>query len=117
MTNLAGQPFCRVDVAENARLSGQFPRQNPDNPAAGRPAVQRQLLFAGWRRLFLPVHLLFLTLLLRHSGSVAGHVKLQDYGVVGPPGPIAAAVAMGLAKMRSHSEKTRLEVMPNDLRS
>ena len=30
---------------------------------------------------------------------------------------MAAAVAMGLAKMRSHSEKTRFEVMPNDLRS
>ena len=30
---------------------------------------------------------------------------------------IAAAVAMGLAKMRSHSEKTRFDVMPNDLRS
>ena len=26
---------------------------------------------------------------------------------------IAAAVAMGLAKMRSHSEKTRFDVMPN----
>ena len=30
---------------------------------------------------------------------------------------IAAAVAIGLAKMRSHSEKTRLDVMPSDLRS
>jgi hypothetical protein len=30
---------------------------------------------------------------------------------------IAAAVAMGLAKMRSHSEKTRLDVMPSDRRS
>ena len=30
---------------------------------------------------------------------------------------MAAAVAMGLAKMRSHSEKTRFDVMPNDLRS
>ena len=28
---------------------------------------------------------------------------------------IAAAVAMGLAKMRSHSEKTRFDVMPNVL--
>ena len=27
---------------------------------------------------------------------------------------IAAAVAMGLAKMRSHSEKTRFDVMPSD---
>ena len=30
---------------------------------------------------------------------------------------IAAAVAMGLAKMRSHSEKTRFDVMPKDRRS
>ena len=30
---------------------------------------------------------------------------------------MAAAVAMGLAKMRSHSEKIRLDVMPRDLRS
>ena len=30
---------------------------------------------------------------------------------------MAAAVAMGLAKMRSHSEKTRFDVMPSDLRS
>ena len=30
---------------------------------------------------------------------------------------MAAAVAMTLAKMRSHSEKTRLDVMPSDLRT
>ena len=30
---------------------------------------------------------------------------------------MAAAVAIGLAKMRSHSEKTRFDVMPTDLRS
>ena len=29
----------------------------------------------------------------------------------------AVAVAMGLAKMRSHSEKTRFDVMPSNLRS
>ena len=29
---------------------------------------------------------------------------------------MAAAVAMGLAKMRSHSEKTRFDVTPSDLR-
>ena len=34
--------------------------------------------FAGWRRLFLPVHLLFLTPLLSHSGAVAGDVEFQD---------------------------------------
>ena len=31
-----------------------------------------------FRRLFLPVHLLLLTPLLSHSGSVAGHVEFQD---------------------------------------
>ena len=30
---------------------------------------------------------------------------------------MAAAVAMGLAKMCSHSEKTRFDVTPSDLRS
>ena len=30
---------------------------------------------------------------------------------------MAAAVAMGLGKMRSHSERTRLDVMPSDGRS
>jgi hypothetical protein len=30
---------------------------------------------------------------------------------------MAAAVVMGLAKMRSYPEKTRFEVLPSDLRS
>ena len=30
--------------------------------------------------------------------------------------PMAAAVGMGLAKMRSYSDKTRFEVMPRNLR-
>ena len=46
---------------------------------------------------------------------IAGDVELQDDGVV-TTRSVAAAVAMGLAKMRSHSEKTRLDVIPSDLR-
>ena len=38
-----------------------------------------------FRRLFLPVHLLFPTPLLSHSGAVAGDVNLQDDGVVDYP--------------------------------
>ena len=38
-----------------------------------------------FRRLFLPVHLLFPTPLLSHSGAVAGDVNLQDDGVVDHP--------------------------------
>ena len=34
--------------------------------------------FCRFRRLFLPVHLLFLTALLGHSGAVAGDVEFQD---------------------------------------
>ena len=41
--------------------------------------------FAGWRRLFLPVHPLFLTTLLGHSGAVAGHVEFKDDRVVDHP--------------------------------
>ena len=37
------------------------------------------------RRLVLPVHLLFLTSLLSRASAVAGHVKLQDDGVVDHP--------------------------------
>ena len=41
--------------------------------------------FCRTRRLFLPVHLLFLTPLLSHPGSVAGDVEFQDDGVVDHP--------------------------------
>ena len=34
--------------------------------------------FCRFRRLFLPVHLLLLTSLLSHTGSVAGYVEFQD---------------------------------------
>ena len=40
---------------------------------------------AGRRRLFLPVHPLFLTALLGHSGAVAGDVEFQDDRVVDHP--------------------------------
>ena len=40
---------------------------------------------AGWRRLFLPVHLLFLVPFLSHSGSIAGDVEFQDDRVVDHP--------------------------------
>ena len=38
--------------------------------------------FARFRLLFLPVHLLLLTPLLSHSGSVAGDIEFQDDRVV-----------------------------------
>ena len=41
--------------------------------------------FCRFRRLFLPVHLLFLTTLLGHSGAVAGDVEFQDDRVVDHP--------------------------------
>ena len=41
--------------------------------------------FCRFRRLFLPVHLLFLTALLGHSGAVAGDVEFQDNRVVDHP--------------------------------
>ena len=40
---------------------------------------------AGWRRLFLPIHPLFLTTRLDHFGAVAGDVEFQDDPVVDHP--------------------------------
>ena len=42
-------------------------------------------IFAGWRQLVLPVHLLGLDALLGGVGPVAGDVKLQDDGVMDHP--------------------------------
>ena len=47
--------------------------------------VPRQLPLPEFRRLFLPVHLLFLTPLLSHSCPVAGHIEFQDDRVVDHP--------------------------------
>ena len=55
-----------------------------------------------WRRLVLPVHLRGLAAFLGHTRAVAGHVKLQDHGMMHHPVD-GRAVAMGLANMRSHS--------------
>ena len=41
--------------------------------------------FCRFRRLFLPVHPLFLTTLLGHSGAVAGDVESQDDRMVDHP--------------------------------
>ena len=41
--------------------------------------------FCRFRRLFLPVHPLFLTTLLGHSGAVAGDVEFQDDRMVDHP--------------------------------
>ena len=73
-------------------------------------------IFAGWRQSVLPVHLLGLAPLLGSVGPVAGtsNSRMTEWCTTRS---IAAAVAMGLAKMRSHSEKTRFDVMPNDRRS
>ena len=79
-------------------------------------SVPRQPYLPVWRQSVLPVHLLGLAPLLGCIGAVAGDVELQDDGVMDHPS-MAAAVAMGLAKMRSHSEKTRFDVTPSDLRS
>ena len=68
------------------------------------------------RQPYLPVHLLGLASLLGSVGPVAGNVKLQDDEWC-TTRSIAAAVAIGSAKMRPHSEKTRFDVMPSDLRS
>ena len=56
--------------------------------------------FCRFRQLFLPVHPLFLTALLGHSGAVAGHVEFQDDRVVdhplGPPPYPASSPALAL---------------------
>ena len=49
------------------------------------PLCAGSTISAGLRRLFLPIHLLFLTALLGHSGAVAGDVEFQDDRVVNPP--------------------------------
>ena len=80
--------------------------------AAGVP---RQLLLPNSDQLVLPVHLLRLALLLGCISPEAGDVKLGDDGVMHHRST-SAAVAKGLAKMNSYSEKTRFEVMPKDIR-
>ena len=67
-----------------------------------------QAFHAGWRQSVLPVHLPGQ----RWSGSRPSNSRMKWC----TPASIAAAVAMGLAKMRSHSEKTRFDVRPNDRR-
>ena len=70
-------------------------------------------------RLVLPVHLLgrgSLAALLGCISPVAGDVKLEDDEVVDDPVD-GCGGGQGLAKMRSHSEKTRLDVIPKDRRS
>ena len=71
-----------------------------------------------WRQLFLPdtsisfagsPPLAGYAVELHRCGSWAGQIQYDQ--VMGHP-VMAAAVAMGLAKMRSHWEKTRLEVLP-----
>ena len=50
-----------------------------------KPGVFSVNYFCRFRQLFLPVHPLFLTALLGHSGAVAGDVEFQDDRVVGHP--------------------------------
>ena len=47
--------------------------------------VPRQLDLPVWRRLVLPVHLRGLAAFLSHTGAVAGHIKLQDDGMMHHP--------------------------------
>ena len=49
------------------------------------PLCSASTISAGLRRLFLPVHLLFLTALLGHSSAVAGDVEFKDDRVVDHP--------------------------------
>ena len=55
-----------------------------DTPYQG-VAVPRQLDLPVWRRLVLPVHLRGLAAFLGHTRAVAGHVKLQDHGMMHHP--------------------------------
>ena len=72
--------------------------------------------FCRFRRLFLPVHLLFLTVLLGHSGAVAGDVEFQDDRVV-DHSVDGRRRGHWVGEDVPHWEKTRLDVMPMDRRS
>ena len=102
-------------MAESHHVSILDHFANLDNPRVERCPAYR--ILAGLASISFAGSSPFgLAPLLGSVGAVAGDVKLQDDGVVHHR-VMAAAVAMGLAKMRSHSEKTRFDVMPRDLRS
>ena len=113
----SGPVSCAITSSVSSGTAGEINADNqsdqrtPDNVATDTDdpdAVPRQL--------YLPVHLLGLDALLGCVGAVAGDVKLQDDGVMDHPINRRRG-GHGLAKMRSHSEKTRFDVMPSDRRS
>ena len=71
------------------------------------------------RKLFLPVHVLFLTLLLGHSGSVAGHVEFQDDRMVAkicsPGGNLCVIVefSVNVGPSSNFSGKQALRLRPS----
>ena len=86
-THQPGKPCCEV----LNHLMGQYLRKCRQQPVAvefkGREchtftSCLTSTIFAGWRQLLLPVHLLILSSLLGRSGPVAGDVEFQDDRVV-----------------------------------
>ena len=73
--------------------------------------------FCRFRQLFLPVHPLFLTALLGHSGAVAGDVEFQDDRVVDHSVDGCRRGHWVGEDVLPLGEETRLDVMPRDRRS
>ena len=70
------------------KVFDRFPNLNAGAAEVGHgwlPHLFSVNYYCRLRRLVLPVHLLFLTSLLSRASAVAGHVKLQDDGVVDHP--------------------------------
>ena len=126
---MAYREVLRMEVAEVVRRwqAGNSQRNIASGTGLSRDTVRKYLAaakeagvvlinvnyFCRFRQLFLPVHHLFLTTLPSHSGSIAGDVEFQDYRVVDHPVD-GRCGCHWVAKMCSHWEKTRLEVIPRE---